>query len=182
MKAVSEQVVLVDEEDRELGVMAKDKVHGKDTPLHRAFSLFLFNDQSEVLVQQRAKTKKTWPGVWSNSCCGHPLPEESYEQAIERRVGYELGCRVKELEKVSDYRYRFERDGVVENEVCPVFMGEIDGDLMVNSGEVEEVKWVKWEEWLEELRIDDVGKWSEWCKEEAELVCVFIDAQTGLLT
>lgn len=165
-----ELVVLVDEEDREVGVMAKSQVHGKDTPLHRAFSVFLFNDIGEVLVQRRALTKHTWPGVWSNSCCGHPLPGEGYEEAILRRVKYELGCELRHLKKVSDYWYRFERDGVVENEVCPVYTAELVGEIQRNSDEVEEVRWVGWEKWLDELRQDDAGVWSEWCKEEALLV------------
>lgn len=174
-----ELVVLVDEKDRELGVMSKSQVHGKDTPLHRAFSVFIFRSShttkerqvmNEVLVQQRAFAKKTWPGVWSNSCCGHPMPHEGYEEAIRRRVKYELGCELRHLKKVSDYRYRFERDGVVENEVCPVYTAELEGEIQRNSDEVEEVRWVGWEKWLEELRQDRDNVWSEWCKEEAELV------------
>lgn len=165
-----ELVVLCDEEDNEIGACPKDEVHHRETPLHRAFSVFLFNDKGEVLVQQRAMGKKTWPGVWSNSCCGHPLPNESREEAIARRVKFELGVEVRELNKVSDYRYRFERDGVVENEVCPVYMGKVAGDVRANFDEVMDYKWVNWEEWLEELRSDGSNKWSEWCKEEAELV------------
>jgi isopentenyl-diphosphate delta-isomerase type 1 len=112
-------VVLVDEQDNELGIMPKALVHTDKTPLHRAFSVFLFDESGKVLVTQRALTKTTWPGIWSNSCCGHPAPGESYEAAIVRRVGQELGTAISSLEKVSDYRYRFERDGVVEHEICP---------------------------------------------------------------
>lgn len=166
----NELVVLVDEKDQELGVMPKSQVHGKDTPLHRAFSVFVFNDKKEILVQRRALTKKTWPGVWSNSCCGHPLPGEVYEEAIRRRVKYELGCRLRHVKRVSDYRYRFERDGVVENEVCPVFVARLVGETKVNHNEVAEIRWVSWSKWLDELRRDNENKWSEWCKEETELV------------
>lgn len=165
-----ELVVLVDEEDRELGVMSKSQVHGKDTPLHRAFSVFVFNDKKEILVQRRALSKKTWPGVWSNSCCGHPLPGEEYEEAIRRRVKYELGGELRHLKKVSDYRYRFERDGVVENEVCPVYMAEIEGEMKRNPDEVEEVRWMEWDRWLDELRQDNAGVWTEWCKQEVLLI------------
>jgi isopentenyl-diphosphate Delta-isomerase len=166
---MDEQVVLVDERDQELGVANKAEVHGKRTPLHRAFSVFLFNTEGQVLAQQRAKSKKTWPGIWSNSCCGHPSPGESYEEAILRRVKEELGVEIVSLEKVSDYRYRFERDGVVENELCPVYRGIAVGEPQPLSSEVEDWKWMTWDELLNELITDRDGVWSEWCKEEVSL-------------
>jgi len=166
---MDEQVVLVDEQDRELGVSKKSEVHGKRTPLHRAFSAFLFNENGQVLVQQRAKSKKTWPRVWSNSCCGHPAPGEGYEEAILRRVKEELGLEVFNLEKVVDYRYRFERDGIVENELCPVYRGKVTGDPRPRASEVEDWKWVSWNDLLSELITDREGVWSEWCKEEVKL-------------
>lgn len=168
-------VVLVDEMDNQVGVMDKSRVHHKNTPLHRAFSVFIYRpspkaSERQVLVQRRALSKKTWPGVWSNSCCGHPLPGESYEAAVKRRGRYELGVEIKDLKKVADYRYRFERDGVVENEICPVFVAKIVGGVKPNFDEVEEIKWVGWEEFLNELKTDKTNKWSEWCKEEVKLI------------
>jgi len=167
-----EEVVLVSETDDSIGVEKKSKVHTNNTPLHRAFSLFLFNDKGEILVQQRALSKQTWPGAWSNSCCGHPLPEESYEVAIARRVKEELGVDITSLEKVSDYRYQFERHGVVENEWCPVYRAQVVGEIKPNPDEVGAFEWKNWEEWKDELKQDaagDRGKWSEWCKEEVVL-------------
>jgi len=165
-----ELVVLVDEEDREVGVMLKSKVHTQRTPLHRGFSVFVFNGAHEVLVQQRAKSKRTWPGVWSNSCCGHPAPGESYVAAVRRRVRYELGIGLLNLEHVANYRYRFERKGVVENEICPIYQAKARGRVQVNPAEVADWRWVAWKDWLEELRNDSEQRWSEWCKEEVGLV------------
>jgi isopentenyl-diphosphate delta-isomerase len=166
----NELVVLVDENDNELGVMEKSKVHTAKTPLHRGLSVFLFDDKSRVLVQRRALHKKTWPGVWSNSCCGHPQPGEAYIDAARREVKEELGLEVEGLHKVSDYRYRFERNRVVENEICPVFAGVGVGQVRPEPSEVMDYKWMKWEEFRRVLKEDDKGAWSEWCKEEAELV------------
>lgn len=163
-------VVLVDENDRELGTMPKALVHTDNTPLHRAFSVFLFNDEGEVLVQQRNKNKKTWGGIWSNSCCGHVSPGEKYEAAVERRASQELGAKIQNLEKVANYRYRFERDGIVENEICPVFRATISGELSPDPEEVEAWKWLGWKEWLEILKNDHADEWSPWCKEEVLLL------------
>ena len=171
-----EKVVLVDDEDRHIGVALKSEVHTNKTPLHRAFSLFLFDKNGKILATQRSEEKITWPGVWSNSICGHPNPKETRIEAIERRVEEELGCEVKNLKKVSDYRYRFERDGVVENEICPVYIGKIDGDLAIDPKEVRAWGWFEWEDFMDELRLDDENKWSEWSKEEALLVDKFIKA------
>lgn len=165
-----ELVVLVDEQDNEIGTKLKSEVHHKNTPLHRAFSLFLFNEEGKILVTQRAESKKTWPNVWSNSLCGHPGPSESREEALVRRADEELGCAIKNLKKISDYRYRFERDEVVENEICPIFMAKIDGDLAPNPKEVKAWGWFEWQDFLDELRLDDKSEWSEWSKEEAILV------------
>ena len=171
-----ELVVLVDDNDKQIGTAKKSEVHTKDTPLHRAFSVFLFDADGKVLATQRSKQKLTWPGVWSNSFCGHPTPGESREEAIERRIGEELGCGIRNLKKVSDYRYRFERDGVVENEICPVYVGEIEGDLAPNSKEIQAWGWYKWEDFRDELRLDETNKWSQWSKEEVLLVDKFLKA------
>ena len=169
-----EKVVLVDEKDNQVGVELKSKVHHKNTPLHRGFSVFLFDKDGRILATQRNEEKKTWGGVWSNSFCGHPRPSESYELAVERRVVEELGCGIKNLEKVSDYRYKFERGGVVENEICPIFYGEIDGGLSPNPKEIQAWGWFEWGDFMDELRLDDENKWSEWSKEEALLVEKFL--------
>lgn len=145
--STEELVVLVDDEDRPTGVAPKASVHTAETPLHRAFSVFLFDRAGRLLTQQRAGSKKTWPLVWANSCCGHPLPGESRESALRRRLRDELGItQVNELfEAVPEFRYRAEKDGVVENEICPVWVGAMDTEPTPNPEEVEAVRWVPWD-------------------------------------
>lgn len=163
-----EWVVLVDEANRELGVARKEDVHHAATPLHRAFSLFLFDRDGRTLLQRRALGKRTWPGIWSNSCCGHPAPGESTLAAATRRCREELGV-VPEAPWVAlpDYRYRAELDGVVENELCPVVVATLDPRALApDRREVEAVRWLDWREF-----VDDVARrpdaWSPWSVEEA---------------
>lgn len=165
MKDNHEYVVLVDENDRQTGIIPKNKVHHDKTPLHRAFSLFLFNPSRQLLLQQRAGSKKTWPLVWSNSCCGHPMPGEPYKNAVKRRTLFELGIPLTRVIKVSDYRYCFSREGVMENEICPVFAAFHDGIAAPNPDEVEEIKWMDWDAWVEEITYRP-DQYSPWCVEE----------------
>jgi len=163
-------VVLVDESDRVIGSALKHEVHHSRTPLHRAFSVFLFNSNGEVLLQQRAFAKLTWPGVWSNSCCGHLLPDETVEAAAERRLDFELGLRNIELTMaLPDYRYRAEKDGIVENEICPVLFGFTDAIPVVNPNEVAETEWKDWDVFLAELKAPGC-EFSPWAIEEADLL------------
>src|SRR5258706_15408648 len=111
-----EYVVLVDEQNQEIGTAPKDTVHTTDTQLHRAFSLFLFNSKKQLLVTKRASTKKTFPGVWTNTVCGHLAPGESAVDAATRRLKEELVIEHVEVKEVSPYRYRFaDKNGIVEN-------------------------------------------------------------------
>jgi isopentenyl-diphosphate delta-isomerase len=171
MKNREEYVVLVDETDQEIGIEKKHTVHTGRTQLHRAFSLFLFKNTKKLLLQQRAEEKKAWPLVWSNSCCGHPLPKESYESAVMRRTRYELGVELNAIEKISDYRYCFIKDGVMENEICPIFIGFYDGRVIPNPLEVQAVKWINWEDWLEET-INYPNNYSPWCIEETQILAM----------
>ncbi|MCB0911852.1 MAG: isopentenyl-diphosphate Delta-isomerase, partial [Propionibacteriaceae bacterium] len=100
-------VVLLDEHDRPCGAAPRAQVHTHDTPRHLAFSCYLFDDRGRVLLTRRALGKATWPGTWTNSCCGHPRPGEPAEDAVRRRVGEELRVAVEELELVlPDFGYR----------------------------------------------------------------------------
>lgn len=164
-----EGVVLVDDDNNVLGTAPKSSVHGATTPLHRGFSLFLFNKKGELLLQQRSHTKKTWPLVWSNSACGHPAVNESNVDAAKRRLGYELGMSAMRLEEIAPYRYTFVRDGVMENEICPILVGFVDEEPVPNKDEVEAVRWVAWREFLKEIEARP-GTYSEWCEEEARIL------------
>jgi len=139
-----EQVVLVDEAGAPIGTADKVAVHSAETPLHLAFSCHVYNPAGEVLVTRRALGKLTWPGVWTNSFCGHPAPGESQEDAIARRGLFELGITVSDVTVVlPDFRYRaVDASGIVENEVCPVYRAVTTDAVTPNPDEVSEFAWV----------------------------------------
>lgn len=170
---MEELVVLVDENNTVLGTAPKDTVHTTNTPLHRGFSLFLFNSKKELLLTKRSMHKKTFPEVWTNTCCGHPGPEESAIDAAKRRLKEELGVDERKLggiKEVSPYRYRFaDANGIFENEICPILVAYADVDPKPDRNEVEEWKWVKWEKFLEDLN-KNPNVYSPWCKEEARII------------
>ena len=119
----SEALILVDEADRSLGVLSKALCHEGRGVLHRAFSLLIFNERGELLIQQRAASKRLWPMYWSNSCCSHPRGDESLETATQRRLYEELGigCPLQFLFKFQ-YQAQFDATGA-ENELCSVYIG-----------------------------------------------------------
>ena len=163
-------VVLVNDKNEELGTMEKLAAHSDKTPLHRGFSLFLFNQQGELLLQQRAHEKKTWGGVWSNSVCGHPKVKESAIAAARRRLAFELGITDAEIEMaLPNYRYKVEKDGIVENEICPVMVGYTKQIPQPNSDEVAAIKWIPWKKWLVEIEKHPDG-YSPWAVEETQLL------------
>lgn len=169
VSSTREEVVLLDPNGRAIGRADKQRIHTMDTPLHSAFSIFLFNEAGQMLVQQRAWSKKTWPGVWSNACCGHPSPGESVAAAAQRRLGQELGLRGIRLElALPDFRYRAEHRGIVENEICPVFIGLCTTEPTPNPDEVAAVDWIDWEAFSSnDPAYADYSPWSKW--EAAEL-------------
>ena len=168
--AFDEMIVMVNEENDPIATERRSAAHNHETKLHRAFSVFLFNSRGELLLQRRALTKKTWPGVWSNSCCGHPMLFESVEDAAIRRLRYELGIKIASLQIVlPDFRYRAEKDGIVENELCPVLVGFTEEQPVLNSAEVAEILWVKWGDALK-LISDPANGYSPWAVQEALLL------------
>lgn len=152
---IDELVVLLDDDGHPIGTAPKATVHHAATPLHLAFSCWVLDGAGRTLITQRALSKITWPGVWTNTVCGHPAPDESIEAAVRRRALAELGLELVDLRPaLPDFRYRaVMADGTVENEVCPVFTAgaaKID-DLVPHPSEVASTRWVA----LDELR-DDV--------------------------
>jgi isopentenyl-diphosphate delta-isomerase len=147
----SEELILVDVEDNEIGYRSKADCHDGAGVLHRAFSLFLFNDQGEMLLQQRGAEKRLWPGYWSNSCCSHPRRGETLPIATMRRLRDELNTAA-ELEYVYQFCYeaRFS-DAGSENELCHVFLGRIDGDIRPNDSEIENVRFISVKDLDDEL-------------------------------
>lgn len=167
---MKDYVVLVNDKNEVLGTMEKLSAHSDKTPLHRAFSLFLFNSRGELLLQQRSFKKKTWPGVWSNSLCGHLRLKEKVVDAAKRRLAFELGIKNAEISvALPNYRYRAEKDGIVENEICPVLIGYTDDDPKPNIDEIEKLKWISWKEWLNEIK-NNSSNYSPWCVEETLLL------------
>ncbi len=162
----SELVVLLDEDGRAVGTADKADVHHADTPLHLAFSVYLFDPAGRVLVTRRALTKRTFPGVWTNSCCGHPGPGEDLTDAVRRRVRQELGAEVDELRLLLPaFRYRAEQDGVIENEMCPVFVGTTRDVGDPDPAEVEATSWESWADFRAGV-LDGTRPVSVWCREQ----------------
>jgi isopentenyl-diphosphate delta-isomerase len=144
----AEEVVLLDEAHRPIGTAPKAGVHTTDTPLHLAVSCYVLDDDGRLLLTRRALAKKTWPGVWTNSFCGHPGPGEGFVEAIARRAGQELGFEVTGMTEVlPDFRYRaVDASGIVENEFCPVYVARATGHPRPLPAEVAEVAWIAPEE------------------------------------
>ncbi|MBN8726335.1 MAG: isopentenyl-diphosphate Delta-isomerase [Xanthomonadales bacterium] len=137
-----EPLVLVDSEDREIGFLDKGATHDGAGVLHRAFSLFVFNSQGELLLQQRAPGKRLWPGFWANTCCSHPRGGEPIGEAIHRRLAEELGfdCELEFLYKF-EYHARYGEEGS-EHELCHVFAGVSDAVPHVNATEISALRHV----------------------------------------
>lgn len=145
MNRTAELVVLADDDGTPIGTQDKATVHSPSTPLHLAFSAHVYDDDGRILVTRRALSKLTWPGVWTNSFCGHPGPGEATEDAVLRRAERELGLRLDSLElRLPDFRYRaVDASGVVENEICPVYTARAASPLDPRGDEVMEVQWAE---------------------------------------
>ena len=139
-----DHVVLLDEAGRAIGTAPKASVHGSDTALHLAFSCHVVNDAGAVLVTRRALSKKTWPGVWTNSFCGHPRPAEPVLSAVRRHAESELGLVLSDIQLALPlFRYRAtDASGVVEYEVCPVYTARAEHEPVLNPAEVMDARWV----------------------------------------
>ncbi len=147
----NERIIAVEPDDRIVGYPSKLEAHLGDGTLHRAFSIFLFNDNGEVLLQKRSKSKLLWPGFWSNTCCSHPRKGESSEQAVHRRIKEEIGCAAN-LHFI--YRFTYHAtylDIGAEHEICSVYVGKSQGTINPNRKEIDAHQWIKFgdlDEWV----------------------------------
>ena len=159
---MEEQVILVDRNDKQIGLMPKMEAHEKAL-LHRAFSVFVFNEQEELLLQQRAKEKYHSPELWTNTCCSHQRAGESNTEAGKRRLKEEMGFDC-ELEEVFSFIYKAPFDnGLTEHELDHVMIGYYNENPEINPEEVSNFKWMK----LEEVKTDmekHPEKYTEWFK------------------
>lgn len=139
-----ELVVLLDQSGRPSGSAPKAGVHHDRTPLHLAFSCWVTDGRGHTLITRRALSKRTWPGVWTNAFCGHPAPGETLPDAVRRRARRELGTAITEPTPVlPSFRYRATMsNGVVENEVCPVFLSELVEEPSPAPDEVADLRWI----------------------------------------
>lgn len=157
-----EEVILVTEKDQAIGSMEKMEAH-RSGRLHRAFSIFLLNDENEILLQRRSISKYHSGGLWTNTCCSHPRPEEDTKAAAHRRLQEEMGMEA-ELDAVFSFIYRAELDNeLTEHELDHVFIGRAISEPVLNREEVEEWKYMS----MAEIEIDlknNPQNYTEWFK------------------
>ncbi len=174
-------VVLVDKNDGEIGVMPKLEAHQKGL-LHRAFSIFVFNLDGEILLQQRAADKYHSANLWSNTCCSHPLPGESNNDAAIRRLSQEMGFTCK-LKLIFSFIYKAELENdLIEHEFDHVFFGNFDGIPKINTEEVQNYKYMS----LDELKLDltihpqNYTKWLKLCIDKVTAYYEYSKLETNL--
>ena len=163
----SEALILVDSSDAEVGFLDKAAAHDGDGVLHRAFSLFIFNPEGKLLLQQRAPGKRLWPEFWSNSCCSHPRRGEEMNEAVHRRLEQELGMKAS-----LEYAYKFEYkapfgDLGTEHELCWVYTGHTDAEPVINTTEIMDWRWIEPSE-LTDAIARDPESFTPWLKMEWE--------------
>jgi isopentenyl-diphosphate Delta-isomerase len=168
--AAPEQVVLLDDDGCPIGVADKATVHGARTPRHLAFSCYAFDRAGRLLVTRRARGKRTFPGVVTNTCCGHPAPGEPVEEAVHRRLAHELGLAAADLRLVlPDFAYRASAGGIEENELCPVYVCTVVGEPRPHPDEVDAVEWWSWADFVAAARAEG-GELSPWARLQVPLL------------
>jgi len=166
----SEELILVDASDNELGFLGKEECHDGDGILHRAFSLFVFNTHGELLLQKRSAEKRLWPLFWSNSCCSHPRKGESMQVATRRRLREELGIEAR-LELIYKFVYQAQfGDLGSEHELCTVYLGKTGQAFSANTHEIADARYVSREALQAELRTRP-EEFTPWFKTEWERLC-----------
>lgn len=157
---MEDDLILVDKNDTPIGTMPKLLAHQLGR-LHRAFSIFIFNDHGELLIQQRALHKYHSAGQWANSCCSHPKPGEETQKAAQRRLLEELGFTT-ELEHVGALMYHAPvSGGLTENEYDHLFIGSYNQNITPNTEEVIATRWINLEQLTKEIKMrpDNFTPW-----------------------
>jgi len=156
-----EKLILVNEKDEQIGVEEKLRVH-LEGKLHRCFSILVFNSKGELLIQQRAKSKYHSPGLWSNTCCSHPRPNEDLKEAAKRRLKEEMG-RECDLKEIFSFIYKAKSGDFIEHEFDHVFFGKFDGNPTPNPKEVQNFKWINLKELKKDIK-EHPRKYTFWFK------------------
>jgi len=167
-----EQVVLVDDAGTAVGVALKSTVHHRHTPRHLAFSCYVFDEQARLLVTTRALDKLTFPGLTTNTVCGHPMPGEPLEHAVQRRALAELGLVIEPPTVVlPDFAYDATMGDIRENEACPVFVAHLDAPARLDPdpAEVHEAHWEPWAVFRDGVRSGERAV-SPWCAMQVALL------------
>lgn len=159
---MTDQVILVDENDKEIGGAEKIKAHYEGR-LHRSFSIFICNSKGKILLQQRAKSKYHSARLWTNACCSHPRPGEGIGEAAHRRLKEEMGfdCKLQELLQFI-YKVKLDHD-LWEHEFDHVFKGTYDGKVRPNRDEADDFKWIDREILLQDVA-EHPERYTEWFK------------------
>ncbi len=158
-----EKIILVDKDDNETGSMEKIKAHENGGVLHRAFSIFVFNNKGEMLIQKRAAGKYHCADLWTNTCCSHQSPGETIEEAAHRKLKQEMGFDTT-LKEILKFTYKAEFDNkLTEHELDHVFVGVYDGEVIPDPEEADDYKWVDVKQ-LKEYISKDPGKYTPWFK------------------
>jgi len=158
-----EEIILVDENDNEIGTEEKMKAHLDGGKLHRAFSIFVFNSEGKMLLQQRARSKYHSSGLWTNTCCSHPRKGEETNEAAHRRMKEEMGFDC-DLNEEFSFIYRANLDhGLTEHEFDHVFIGNYDGEVRPNREEADGFKWIDVGDLREDIK-NNPQNYTEWFK------------------
>ncbi len=167
----TDHVVLLDDLGRPSGTLSRGQVHHRATPLHLAFSCYVVRSDGAVLLTQRSTDKVTWPGVWTNACCGHPRLGETLQEAIQRRARDELGLELESIRfLLPDFAYRAQMDDdTVEHELCPVAIAVARGAVLADPGEVADFEWTTWGDLVGRAEADPASL-SPWCVEQIRLI------------
>jgi isopentenyl-diphosphate delta-isomerase len=171
----AESLILVDEDDQEIGFCSKAECHAGEGLLHRAFSVFIFNSEGQLLLQQRSGQKPLWPLIWANSCCSHPHELELTEDAARRRVREELNLNC-ELDFLYKFRYQANyRDLGAEHELCHVFAGYSDEAPVAHPDEIADLRYIEPAELTREIA-ENGDLYSPWLKMEwQQIQAEFLD-------